>query len=391
MPAHMNPAEVQLASTWFANDISMDEICRRLAAKRARKMPVGQRARNVRRARKKKTGPSLSTVRRAIKGRTFRRGEPERRGRKRVLTRRLVLKMNKVRKALLKKAKSEYEVRWRDVVRVARAPRVHRSTAKRSFHRNALPVLRRTAREKPQRTPEVERERVAMCTPWTKRRPAYFNDEVHLIIDNKKFLARTRESARMYMRKLRVRGHLRLKSEGLKKECTKPSRRKNRMNTGGTVNVCAGVGGGRILLWHYLPQRWNSSAAAALYRGPILRALKKQHGEKRKYKVIEDNDPTGFKSKAACDAKKEAKIEAMQFPRYSPDLNPLDYSIWNEIEARVTRSYRTKKAESVKQFKKRLRRVAMSLPEGFVRKAVASMPKRARAVVSAKGGNISMD
>ncbi len=62
-----------------------------------------------------------------------------------------------------------------------------------------------------------------------------------------------------------------------------------------------------------------------MYRGPIKKILKSQRGEKKKYVVLEDNDPVGYKSNKAILAKKEIGIVALQFPRYSPDLNPLDY------------------------------------------------------------------
>ena len=38
--------------------------------------------------------------------------------------------------------------------------------------------------------------------------------------------------------------------------------------------------------------------------------------------VLEDNDPCGYKSKKAPDAKRELGIEAMQFPRYSRTSTP---------------------------------------------------------------------
>ena len=118
--------------------------------------------------------------------------------------------------------------------------------------------------------------------------------------------------------------------------------------------------------------------------------MKKQRGAKRKYTVLEDNDPTGYKSGKAKAAKRDLKIEAIPFPAYSPDLNPLDFSIWNEIKQRMLRSTPTK-LESVTAYKARLRRTALRLPKAFVRKAVLSMPKRIQAIIKAKGQNIPRD
>ena len=84
-------------------------------------------------------------------------------------------------------------------------------------------------------------------------------------------------------------------------------------------------------MWHYLPPRWNGEEAARTYRTAIRKTLLKHRGSKRQYHVIEDNDPTGYKSRKACDAKKELKIVAAHFPRYSPDLNPQE-NVWKTAE-----------------------------------------------------------
>ena len=103
--------------------------------------------------------------------------------------------------------------------------------------------------------------------------------------------------------------------------------------------------------------------------------LKKERGEKKKYVVLEDNDPVGYKSNKAIKAKGEMGIAAMSFPRYSPDLNPLDYSVWQEVESRMTKN-KPKKLESVNVFKKRLRRTALGIPESVIRKGLENMKKR---------------
>ena len=88
-------------------------------------------------------------------------------------------------------------------------------------------------------------------------------------------------------------------------------------------------------MWEELPKRWCGDAAASLYKGPILSVLEKHRPNKRKYRALEDNDPVGYKSGKGKKAKQEVKIEAIPFPRHSPDLNPLDFSIWAEINRRM--------------------------------------------------------
>ena len=154
--------------------------------------------------------------------------------------------------------------------------------------------------------------------------------------------------------------------------------------------MCAGVSGGRIVLWHYLQGNWNGGKAADLYNGPIYDALVKHRGLKRGYRILEDNDPTGYKSSKALAAKAAKGITTIDFPRYSPELNPLDFSLWDEILRRMNKS-EPNGVENLSQYKKRLRLTALRLPERVVRAAVAAIRERAAMVVRAGGKNIKRD
>ena len=79
--------------------------------------------------------------------------------------------------------------------------------------------------------------------------------------------------------------------------------------------------------------------------------------------MLEDNDPTGFKSKVAIDAKATLRIKPIEFPTYSPDLNPSDFSLWREVESRMA-AQTAPKTEAAIGYKARLRRTAMAIPAG---------------------------
>ena len=172
----------------------------------------------------------ITNFRKVLKGKTYRRGVVETRGRKKSLTKKHVVAMNKVRKTLAKKAKNKGNraVRWSDLMKKARVPKVHRTTAKKAFEEHGIPVAWRRSREKPQRTVEHERERVATCKEWQKHKATYFAESIDMIIDNKKFDVPTSYRAREYMSKAAATGHLRTPSEGLLPEYTKPGAKKNR-------------------------------------------------------------------------------------------------------------------------------------------------------------------
>ena len=223
-------------------------------------------------------------------------------------------------------------------------------------------------------------------------RPAsFFTKDLDLIMDNENWEIPRSAGAKRCSKMRRVRFHLRTRSEGISKGFTKPSLKKNRVNPRASTTVVAGIINNMVKLWHYLPtKKWNGQVAADTYKGPIAKALRKNRGAKQKYVVLEDNDPTGYKSKKAMAAKEEMKIEAIDFPKYSPDLNPCDFFLWSEVQRRMALK-KEPRHETVAGYKARLRRTALAIPEAVIRKAVLSIRKRAQQVFDADGGDIPRD
>ena len=155
MAPHLTPQELDFVTAKRAMGKGPVEIHRMLEQKRARK---GVKA------------PHLTSLRHVLKGHTYRRGMVETRGRKPRYTKRMILKMNKTRKDLIKEADGNREVRWKDVVKKARAPKADRSTVRRSFQREGIAVQARRPREKPDRTTPQKKARVRWCKD--RRSPA---------------------------------------------------------------------------------------------------------------------------------------------------------------------------------------------------------------------------
>ena len=332
---------------------------------------------------------NITVVRRFLRGRTHKRGRQETSGRKRALLRRNVLTMDAARRKCVKETQGTYQVKWADIIRKGRAPAVHRSTAARAFAREGVDVKLRRCREKPQRTPDVEAERTDICGRMRRWPLEKFTDGIDMIIDNKRFDIPTTPEARMHMKKQKVVAQLRTRDEGLTDGFTKPGIKRHRKNLGGVVNVCAGISNCRVVLWEYLP-KWNGEEAAALYKGPIMDTLVRVRGAKPRYLIAEDNDPTGYKSSKGKTQKRASGIKTVDWPRYSPDLMPLDYSLWSDIEGRVIAGAPAGE-ESMDDFKIRLRRVAKRTPTSRVREAVAAMRTRATQIWEVKGKNIPRD
>ena len=332
--------------------------------------------------------PNLTNVRKLLNGKTYKGNVREARGRKRILTRKHVLKLNTVRKRLLKKTDGEDKVTWGNILRVGRlAKKVSAVTVAKNFLQEGIDVKWRTARESQTLDAKQKKERFEITGRWKYYADNYFNDEIDAILDCKKFPVPTHARALGYVKKIRIKGHLRTRSEGTASYCKKPNTKRNRVNAGGGVSICAGIINGKLHLWHHLKKaKWNGQVAADLYRGPLKTALEKHRGKKGRYLVLEDNDPSGFKSKKAEQAKKEVHIRAVPFPKYSPDLNPLDFHVWHAVEEKVIK--KLKGPTSVKKFKELLRRTAKSLKEDDIRAAVSSIKARAKAVHAAGGGGL---
>jgi len=83
------------------------------------------------------------------------------------------------------------------------------------------------------------------------------------------------------------------------------------------------------------------------------------------------------------------KICPIDFPTYSPDLNPLDFSLWKEVSDRMEK--KIVKNENTSEYKARLRRTALTIPERVVRKMLGSIRPRAQSIYDNDGGHVLRD
>lgn len=76
-------------------------------------------------------------------------------------------------------------------------------------------------------------------------------------------------------------------------------------------------------------------------------------------------------------------IAAEDWPSGSPDLNPLDYALWSELENMACKTHH----RNLGSLKTALTRAASSISMEIVRAAIAQWPHRLKACVKAKGGH----
>ena len=157
------------------------------------------------------------------------------------------------------------------------------------------------------------------------------------------------------------------------------------------AHVLAGVGNREIVVWAYIEGRWNFSEAVRFYGSAALTVLPREYPHRRHFTLLEDNDSTVFKSKAAVQAKDDYNLDVFEIPKHSPQLNALDYYLWGAVDKRMRateRRYPANKKEKRCVFLCRLMCTTKSTPRQDVVEAQRSMQVRCGRLVDAEGGQI---
>ena len=284
----------------------------------------------------------------------------------------------------------EADVQYR--VTVAMLKKATRTKASTRVILNALHkknIYFRALREKPQLTTTDIKERYAFAQKYAGKSKQWWIDKVHASIDGKFFKPYLTGNARKHAAQHATYGAFRAPGKGLAGGYVKP-KRGTHYNTGvKSILVVGAIGAGKVMMWHTVPSgRWSGQAAADMYQGPLHKALTATYPGKRKFSVLEDNDPTGFKSRKGVDAKVESNINVFEIPKRSPDLNVLDYAVWKQVNVRLRRqekNWPAGKRESRDQYCARLQRTAKRLPQGFINRSVADMHRRCQRLLAAEG------
>ena len=114
-------------------------------------------------------------------------------------------------------------------------------------------------------------------------------------------------------------------------------------------------------------------------------ALERTWGKRSSYTIVEDGDRKGNMSGKGVKAKVRAKIRALTLPPRTPSLMPLDYAIWHNIAQQVIATAPKKGKETKDAFMKRLRKIAVSLPNGYIKSVIHRMRDNIQALADANG------
>ena len=325
-----------------------------------------------------------STITRHVVKRT----EQKRDGRPRALTESEVDALESLLVKMIKKANREYEVTL-EMLRKEAKCRASVKTIQRELHKRN--IYWHAMREKPALTQVDVEDRLRFAGKFASKSAAWWRGRVHMHIDCKHFPLYVNGRSRSHARQTSCRGAYRKPGQGLDTPYTKPTK-KLKFNTGvRNTMVLAGAGNGKVMVWEYIDGRnWNGAVAEEMYRGPILRALQREYPGRRRWTILEDNDPAGFKSSKGLRAKADVGVKSFDLPKRSPALNVCDFALWTEVNRRMRKQEKRwpyHKKESRAEHMARLRRTARNLPEKFINDSIGDLRRRCGRLLVARGGH----
>ena len=308
-------------------------------------------------------------------------------GRKQTLTEAEVDFLEKRLDELIRKAKGLYHVTVEMLKRNTKCKASERAILERLHKRK---IYFRPMREKPLLTEEDIKARFKFAKKWRIKSSQWWVRNIKAGIDGKFFKVYLSKGMRDLAAKHSTWGAFRSPGRGLEGAYVKPKKEYKRNNTGAkSALIMGGVGNGKVLMWHSVPNsRWNGQAAADMYEKPLRTGLEKAWGPQREFMILEDNDPTGYKSNKGKEAKERAKLNVFEIPKRSPDLSVMDYAVWKEVNRRMRAQEKTwgKKRETRDQYITRLHKTAKRLPASFINKSIGDMARRCERLYKAKGG-----
>jgi len=156
------------------------------------------------------------------------------------------------------------------------------------------------------------------------------------------------------------------------------------------LNATVKHGGGSVMLWGSMAYSGvgNFEFIEGIMTKEVYLAILKRNLRDsarklslgRQFVFQEDNDPKHTSKLVQSYIKKE-RITRLDWPPFSPDLNPIEH-LWDVLGREV----RKVSISSKQQLKDRLTHVWSNLKDDVTKNLVNSMPRRLQAVIEAKGG-----
>ena len=257
-------------------------------------------------------------------------------------------------------------------------------TVKRVLKEDGLSFRRPT--EKILLTPEQAKERLDWCRQNTGTDPHAFD----AVIDCTSLKVPRNRSHFSKLQSQAIKGVWRRKGEA-ELPCAVVHKRSLATNMG-LSNLYLSVvlpASGKVFYVKY-EGKWNAKKCTEVY-GKLAKLLQQHVGKKREYRVLQDNDPSGFKTNLAEEFARENSMVMPPVPKYSPDLVVCDFYLHKVVKdgvlARLAKLQR--KTMSNADHDEIVQDVVKGLDRSEVRRAVGSLKGRIDRVKRAGGWHIN--
>lgn len=233
-------------------------------------------------------------------------------------------------------------------------------------------------------------ERFAFATKY-RNKGVDFWMKVDAYLDNKRFAVYNTEQSKYISCRKSLRGYYRQKGDAYTYELSKPNPKMKNSGGSQSVEMSLAFNSDGVVMTRMFNKKWNGHQACLMYKclaQSLYDSGRKQPGDE--ILIVEDGDPSGYESGKAKAIKRQLNIRVLKLPPYSPCLNPLDFSVFAEVESLMTVSNREllirKMGKETRQsYLNRLRRKTRSLKTSYLRKTIGSLPKRLNKLYVLKG------
>ena len=286
-----------------------------------------------------------------------------------------------------RKKRKRYEVTLDFALQKWRGAKIAKRTAERLLA--ARGIQWRRPREKPILTPEDVKDRLRFAKKFKGKSPKFWRNCAAL--DGKSFAVVLNAKHRRRAGPQRLRGIYR-KGGTVESLASFRVRKKGkeRQMVGGRLGIIGAICGPRQEVFIYeIKDTWSAAEAVKMYR-ELGTFLKKYYPKRRRWTLIEDNDPGGLATKAANKVKKQLSMDPIGLPKRSPDLSPMDYAVWDHVVAKM-RSHERRmgiRKETKAKYIDRLKRTIKTADKKFLSGVQCSMRRRLQQVYARKGGLI---
>jgi hypothetical protein len=290
-------SDAKLCHTWRVRSCSAGiAMGKRKRGRSLSRKPLGEReARIIKRLRTvaklpitkiaEVTERNKTTIHDVIRGRM----KFGKRGPKPKLDKKAINHLVRTLRAMVQKAAARYEITLAMLKKRAKIVADDKVVRKALLTRK---IRFRRLRSKPLLTRGDRISRFAFAKKYRgKTRQWWVKHYIHLHIDLKNFPVYTHAKARDIAAMRQVRGAYRAIGQGLD-DAYVVLPKDMKYNPGArSCRIAAGIGGGKVRLWHEVGKKWFGKVAADLYKGPLRDALQRGWPRESKWIVLEDNDP----------------------------------------------------------------------------------------------------